>query len=104
MCPQKTLGELWTGIWVPHNTRDQTWISSSATRRSPRSGAGGSSRGSTSRSASSMTGRNKPSKKNAGFAQPLAGHQHWQIDVSYLNIGGTFYLLCSILDGSSSYI
>jgi hypothetical protein len=27
----------------------------------------------------------------AGFAQPLAAHQHWHIDVSYLNIGGTFY-------------
>jgi len=26
------------------------------------------------------------------------------IDVSYLNIGGTFYYLCSILDGFSRYI
>jgi PRTRC genetic system protein E len=46
----------------------------------------------------------KPSMKGTGFAQPLAAHQHWHIDVSYLNIGGTFYYLCSILDGYSRYI
>ena len=34
--------------------------------------------------------RGKPSKKGTGFAQPLAAHQHWHIDVSYLNIGGRF--------------
>jgi putative transposase len=34
----------------------------------------------------------------------LAAHEHWHIDVSYLNIGGTFYYLCSILDGYSWYI
>ena len=46
----------------------------------------------------------KPSKKGTGFEQPLAGHQHWHIDVSYINISGTFYYLCSILDGCSRYI
>jgi len=46
----------------------------------------------------------KPSKKGTGFVQPLTAHQHWHIDVSYLNIGGTFYYLCSILDGFSRYI
>jgi putative transposase len=46
----------------------------------------------------------KSSKKGTGFAQPLAAHEHWHIDVSYLNIGGTFYYLCSILDGFSRYI
>lgn len=46
----------------------------------------------------------KPSKKGTGFAQPLEAHQHWHIDVSYLNIGGTFYYLSSILDGFSRYI
>ena len=46
----------------------------------------------------------KPSKKGTGFAQPLAAHHHWHIDVSYLNIGGTFYYQCSILDGFSRYI
>jgi transposase InsO family protein/transposase-like protein len=46
----------------------------------------------------------KPSKKGSGFQQPLAAHQHWHIDVSYINISGTFYYLCSILDGCSRYI
>jgi transposase InsO family protein len=46
----------------------------------------------------------KPSKKGTGFEQPLAVHQHWHIDVSYVNITGTFYYLCSILDGCSRYI
>jgi putative transposase len=41
----------------------------------------------------------RPSKKGTGFAQPLTAHQQWHIDVSYLNIGGTFYYLCSVLDG-----
>ncbi|MBI4902593.1 MAG: transposase family protein [Acidobacteria bacterium] len=36
--------------------------------------------------------------------QPLAVHQHWHIDVPYINIGGTFYCLCSILHGFSRYI
>jgi len=44
-----------------------------------------------------------PSKKGTGFEQPLAVHQHWHIDVSYINISGTFYL-CSVLDGCSRYI
>src|SRR5262245_45480509 len=46
----------------------------------------------------------KPSKKGTGFEQPLVAHQHWHIDVSYMNISGTFYYLCSILDGCSRYI
>ena len=41
------------------------------------------------------------SKKGTGFEQPLAAHQHWHIDVSHINICGTFYYLCSILDGYS---
>jgi len=45
-----------------------------------------------------------PSKKGAGFEQPLLPHEHWHIDVSYLNLGGTFYYLCSILDGASRAI
>jgi transposase InsO family protein len=43
-------------------------------------------------------------KKGTGFTQPLAAHEHWHIDVSYINICGTFYYLCSILDGCSRYI
>ena len=45
-----------------------------------------------------------PTKKGTGFVQPLLPHEHWHIDVSYLNIAGTFYFLCSILDGCSRYI
>jgi putative transposase len=43
----------------------------------------------------------RPSAKGKGFVQPLAPHEHWHIDFSYLNIGGTFYYLCSVLDGCS---
>jgi putative transposase len=43
-------------------------------------------------------------KKGAGFVQPLKAHEHWHVDVSYLNIAGTFYFLCSILDGYSRCI
>ena len=44
------------------------------------------------------------SKKGTGFEQPLQAHQHWHIDVSYINIRGTFYYLCSVLDGHSRAI
>jgi len=47
---------------------------------------------------------NKPSRKGTGFVQPLAPHDHWHIDFSYVNVGGTFYYLCSILDGCSRLI
>jgi putative transposase len=46
----------------------------------------------------------KPSQKGKGFSQPTRPHQHWHIDVSFLNILGTFYSLCSIIDGYSRYI
>jgi len=46
----------------------------------------------------------KPSRKGTGFVQPLQPHEHWHVDVSYLNIAGTFYFLCSILDGYSRLI
>jgi transposase InsO family protein len=45
-----------------------------------------------------------PSKKGKGFVQPLKPHEPWHIDVSYINICGTFYYMCSILDGFSRYI
>jgi putative transposase len=45
-----------------------------------------------------------PSKKGTGFIQPLAPHEHWHIDIAYLNLAGTFYYLCSILDGASRAI
>ena len=46
----------------------------------------------------------KESRKGSGFVQPLAIHEHWHIDISYLNIKGTFYYLYSVLDGCSRYI
>jgi transposase InsO family protein len=46
----------------------------------------------------------KPSKKGTGFEQPLAPHQHWHIDIAHINIHGTFYYLCAVLDGASRYI
>ncbi len=45
-----------------------------------------------------------PSRKGTGFEQPPEPHQHWHIDVSYINIRATFYYLCSILDGYSRFI
>jgi putative transposase len=46
----------------------------------------------------------KPSLKGTGFVQPLRPHEHWHIDVSYINISGTFFYLCSILEGCSRSI
>jgi putative transposase len=46
----------------------------------------------------------KPSKKGTGFVQPLAAHDHWHVDMSYINVAGTFYFLTSILDGYSRFI
>jgi putative transposase len=48
--------------------------------------------------------KSKPSRKGTGFEQPLRPHQHWHIDVSYINLCGTFYYLCSILDGFSRFL
>jgi transposase InsO family protein len=47
---------------------------------------------------------NKPSKKGTGFQQPQKAHEHWHIDISYINIHGTFYYLTTILDGYSRYV
>lgn len=46
----------------------------------------------------------KPSKKGTGFVQPLLAHQHWHLDISYINVAGTFYYLCSLLEGYSRYL
>jgi len=43
-------------------------------------------------------------KKGTGYVQPLRAHQEWHVDISYLNIAGTFYFLCSILDGYSRFV
>jgi len=44
------------------------------------------------------------SKKGKGFQQPLAPHEHWHVDISYVNVCGTFYYLTSVLDGCSRFI
>jgi len=44
----------------------------------------------------------KPSRKGTGFEQPPHPHQHWHIDISYINVSGTFYYLCSVLGVSRS--
>lgn len=46
----------------------------------------------------------KPSKKGTGFVQPEKPHQHWHIDMAYINITGTFFYLCTVLDGASRAI
>ena len=46
----------------------------------------------------------KPSRKGTGFDQPVKPHEHRHVDVSYINVCGTFYYLCSLLDGCSRYI
>jgi putative transposase len=50
------------------------------------------------------THNNKPSLKGKGFQQPVRPHEHWHVDVSYINVAGTFFFLCSLLDGCSRYI
>jgi len=45
-----------------------------------------------------------PSRKGTGFEPPAGPHRHWHIDVSYIQVQGTFYYLCSVLDGYSRFI
>lgn len=46
----------------------------------------------------------KPSKKGTGFHQPTKPHEHWHLDISYVNIHGTFYYLTTVLDGYSRFV
>lgn len=46
----------------------------------------------------------KPNKRGTGFEQPTAPHEHWHVDIAYLNLAGTFYYQCSVLDGFSRAI
>jgi putative transposase len=43
----------------------------------------------------------KPSRKGTGFEQPIVAHEHWHVDLSHINVCGTFYMLASVLDGYS---
>lgn len=42
--------------------------------------------------------------KGKGFAQPTRPHQHWHLDISYINFKGTFVFLVVLIDGYSRYI
>ena len=46
----------------------------------------------------------QPSLKGTGFVQPTRPHEHWHVDVAYINVAGSFYFLCTLLDGYSRYI
>jgi putative transposase len=43
-------------------------------------------------------------QEGTGFLQPIEPHDHWHVDFSYVNVAGTFYYLCSVLDGCSRAI
>lgn len=53
--------------------------------------------------AADLLGRktSKTKTKGKGFHQPDAPHRHWHVDVSYINICGTFYYMTSVIDGYS---
>jgi transposase InsO family protein len=42
--------------------------------------------------------------KKKGFDQPTRPHEHWHIDIKYVNFHCTFLFLTSIIDGFSRYI
>ena len=46
----------------------------------------------------------KESKKGCGYVQPTRPHQEWHIDISYVNVLGTFLFLVAVIDGYSRYI
>ena len=46
----------------------------------------------------------KASLKGTGFVQPTKPHEHWHVDITYINVRGTFYYLCTVLDGYSRSI
>ena len=48
--------------------------------------------------------RPKPTKKGTGFVQPFGPHVHWHVDIAVVTVAGTYYYLCSVLDGYSRYV
>jgi transposase InsO family protein len=42
--------------------------------------------------------------KRKGFVQPERPHQHWHMDISYVNFHGSHLFLISVLDGYSRFI
>lgn len=47
---------------------------------------------------------NKTIVKGTGFKQPTSPHQHWHIDIKYVNFKGGFMFFISVLDGFSRAI
>jgi len=43
-------------------------------------------------------------QKGRGYVQPTRAHQEWHLDISYVNVLGTFLFLIAIIDGYSRYI
>ncbi len=46
----------------------------------------------------------KRSSKGNGFVQPTGIHQHWHVDIKYVNFKGSFLFLISVIDGFSRFI
>ncbi|MGQ9818073.1 MAG: transposase [bacterium] len=46
----------------------------------------------------------KESKKGRGYVQPMRPHQEWRIEISYVNVLGTFLFLIAIIHGYFRYI
>ena len=46
----------------------------------------------------------KNNKKGMGYTQPDGPHKEWHIDISYVNVMGTFMFLVAIIDGYSRYV
>jgi len=42
--------------------------------------------------------------KGTGFNQPEYPHQHWHLDITYINFRGTFVYLAALIDGYSRFI
>jgi len=43
-------------------------------------------------------------QKGKGFAQPSKPHEHWHMDITFINFRGTFVYLVALIDGYSRYI
>jgi transposase InsO family protein len=46
----------------------------------------------------------KPSLKGTGFHQPLRPHEPRHVDISYIDVAGTFFYLGGLLDGCSRFL
>lgn len=42
--------------------------------------------------------------KGSGFVQPQKPHEHWHLDISYINFKGSFVYLVALIDGCSRYL